>query len=334
MLTRLTTSMTRGMAMPALVGLMVGLGAAACGNSNSGSTGAGGKTGAGGSTSGAGGNSPGAGGNNGGAGGKTGASAGGSSGTGGNTGSAAGGATGTSATGGTTGGPGAGGAAGGTGGAAGRIDAGVDAPRADAGSNSDATSSADGGVSPLMSFFVTSETSATGNLGGLASADAKCARLAAAAGVTGKTWKAYLSTAAENARTRIGSGPWYNIHGVMIAANLVQLHEENGMTNNINQNTALTDKGLIVPGRLVRPAGTNNEHDMLTGSLMNGMVNTGNTCGAWDSTTGTSFVGHVDRTGTQADPVVAASWNSAHQSQCNDTAPGGGAGRFYCFATN
>jgi hypothetical protein len=192
-----------------------------------------------------------------------------------------------------------------------------------------------GGVSPTMSFFVTSETSATGNLGGLAMADAKCARLAAAAGVTGKTWKAYLSTAAENARTRIGTGPWFNIRGVMIAANLVQLHEENGMRNNITQDTALTDKGLIVPGRLVKPPGTTaNEHDILTGSLMNGMISAGNTCGAWDSAQGSSLVGHVDRTGTQADPIVAASWNSAHTSMCNDTMPGGGAGRLYCFATN
>jgi hypothetical protein len=191
-----------------------------------------------------------------------------------------------------------------------------------------------GGVSPSMSFFVTSETSATGNLGGLAMADAKCGRLAAAAGVTGKTWRAYLSTAAEDARTRIGNGPWFNIHGVMIAANVAQLHEENGMKNNITQDTALTDKEQIVPGRLVRPTGTVNEHDILTGSLMNGMVNAGNTCGAWDSTQGSSFVGHVDRTGTQADPLVAASWNSAHSSMCSDTAPGGGAGRLYCFATN
>jgi hypothetical protein len=313
MLTRLTISMIRGIAAPALVGLMVVLGSEACGNSNSGKGGAGGSTGDGG---------------------RTGGSAGGSSGTGGTPGTAAGGATGNPATGGMTGGPGTGGAIAGTGGATGGTDAGVDAPRADTGSNSDAPASTDGAVSPQMSFFVTSETSATGNLGGLAAADAKCARLAVAAGVTGKTWKAYLSTAAENARTRIGSGPWFNIRGVMIAANLVQLHEENGMTNNITQNTALTDKGLTVPGRLVRPAGTNNEHDILTGSLMNGMVNTGNTCGAWDSAAGTSFVGHVDRTGTQTDPVVAASWNSAHQSQCADTAPGGGAGRFYCFATN
>jgi hypothetical protein len=318
MLHRLIRSMTKGIAALALVGLVDLLGVGACGNSSPGKG-----DGVGGSTAGGKGGSPGAGGTP--------------------TGTAAGGATGNPATGGMTGGPGTGGAITGTGGTAGRpgtggasggTDAGVDRGSPDTGSNLDGPAMTDGAVSPLMSFFVTSETSPTGNLGGLGAADAKCARLATAAGVTGKTWKAYLSTAAENARTRIGNGPWFNIHGVMIAANVVQLHEENGMKNNITQDTALTDKGLTVPGRLVRPAGTNNEHDILTGSLMNGMVNTGNTCGAWDSAVGSSFVGHVDRTGTQADPLVAASWNSAHSSQCADTAPGGGAGRLYCFATN
>src|SRR6185436_5158024 len=109
-----------------------------------------------------------------------------------------------------------------------------------------------GGASPMMSFFVTSEKSMTGNLGGLAMADAKCARLAAAAGATAKTWKAYLSTATENARTRIGNGPWFNFKGDMVAANLMQLHEEGGMKNNLTQMTALTDTGKIVSGRSVK----------------------------------------------------------------------------------
>jgi hypothetical protein len=60
-----------------------------------------------------------------------------------------------------------------------------------------------------MSFFVTSVNPGKGgDLGGLAGADAYCNTLATAAGSTGKTWKAYLSTDAENAKDRIGSGPW------------------------------------------------------------------------------------------------------------------------------
>jgi len=193
----------------------------------------------------------------------------------------------------------------------------------------------------MMSFFITSEKSMTGNLGGIAGADAKCARLAAAVGVTGKTWKAYLSTATESARTRIGADPRYNVKGVMIAANVAQLHEEGGMKNGISLENGLTEKGEIVPGRdaTKRPPGaTANEHDIMTGSMMNGMVNGTNTCSDWTSaaTTQMTWVGHFDRNGNQADPIIAASWNAAHiqAGSCADTGPGGGAGRIYCFATN
>jgi hypothetical protein len=63
-----------------------------------------------------------------------------------------------------------------------------------------------------MSFFVTSVNPGKGgDLGGLEGADAYCASLAMAAGApAGKIWKAYLSTDAENAKDRIGAGPWFN----------------------------------------------------------------------------------------------------------------------------
>src|SRR3954454_1199601 len=87
---------------------------------------------------------------------------------------------------------------------------------------------------PPMSFFVTSVGKGDGaNLGGLAGADAHCETLARAAGVTNKTWHAYLSTAAAgaqpavNARDRIGSGPWYNSKGVLIAGSVADLHGDN-----------------------------------------------------------------------------------------------------------
>jgi hypothetical protein len=210
----------------------------------------------------------------------------------------------------------------------GRNDASVEVPP----STGDA--SGGGAANPKMSFFITSETSANGNLNGIAMADAKCQRLAAAAGVGGKMWKAYLSTATENARDRIGAGPWFNFKGEMIAANLAQLHEEGGMKNNLTQPTGLTDTGKIVSGRSVKNAGEGNEHDVLTGSLRSGMVKPNAHCNNWTATTGSSGVGHADRMGIQDDPVVAASWNDAHEGQCNNTTPGGGAGRFYCFATN
>src|SRR6266446_4140976 len=82
-----------------------------------------------------------------------------------------------------------------------------------------------------MTFFITSTGLGKGaDLGGLAGADAHCQQLAAAAGAGNHTWHAYLSTQARagqpavNARDRIGTGPWYNAKGAMIAQDLAHLH--------------------------------------------------------------------------------------------------------------
>jgi hypothetical protein len=46
-----------------------------------------------------------------------------------------------------------------------------------------------------------------------------------------------------------------------------------------------------------------------------------------------SQVGHSDGFGPNRSTAGAlSSWNAAHTGQCANTAPGGGAGRFYCFA--
>ena len=79
-----------------------------------------------------------------------------------------------------------------------------------------------------MTFFVTSVGPGRGaNLGGLEGADQYCQSLARAAGAGDRTWHAYLSTQAPalndpkfvNARDRIGTGPWQNAKGVVIARN-------------------------------------------------------------------------------------------------------------------
>src|ERR1700681_2282722 len=81
-----------------------------------------------------------------------------------------------------------------------------------------------------MTFFITSSVPGSGNLGGLIGADRICQTLAGVHGAGNHTWHAYLSTqttpqaVAVNARDRIGPGPWYNAKGVMIAANVADLH--------------------------------------------------------------------------------------------------------------
>lgn len=188
-----------------------------------------------------------------------------------------------------------------------------------------------------MSLFVSSIGSGKGaDLGGLAGADQLCQSLASAAGAGSRTWRAYLSTSATggtpavNARDRIGSGPWQNVNGVGIARNVSELHS----TNNLNKQTALTEKGEVVNGNEDTP----NKHDILTGSQPDGTAFTESgdkTCGNWTkSGEGTAIVGHHNRNGTGKTDATK-SWNSAHATRgCSQDAlrATGGAGLLYCFA--
>jgi hypothetical protein len=190
--------------------------------------------------------------------------------------------------------------------------------------------------SPQMSFFITSAGSGRGaNLGGLQGADAHCAMLAKQAGAAGnRPWRAYLSTqgpGAVNARDRIGTGPWSNAKGVMIAKSVDDLHSDK---NNLTKETQLTEKGTVVNGR----GDTPNMHDILTGSGLDGRSVAGGddtTCNNWTSAaTGSALVGHHDRGGGGTNP---SSWNSAHASKgCSqeNLIGTGGNGLFYCFAGN
>ena len=194
-----------------------------------------------------------------------------------------------------------------------------------------------GGSGGGMSFFVTSVGSGNGaDLGGLAGADRHCQTLATAAGAGGKTWRAYLSTqgaGSENARDRIGKGPWRNAKGEVIANDIDQLHGSNMLT----KATALTEKGQVVNGRGDTPS----RHDVLTGSRPDGRAfaatDSDMTCGNWtrSGAEGAAMVGHHDRMGLNTAPP-ALSWNSSHPSRggCSQTAlrGTGGDGLYYCFA--
>ncbi|MDP3843517.1 MAG: hypothetical protein Q8Q81_13215 [Oxalobacteraceae bacterium] len=200
-------------------------------------------------------------------------------------------------------------------------------------------SSATGPDQNPMTFFVSSSNPGKGaDLGGLAGADRHCQALASAAGAGSHSWHAYLSTSATtgapavNARDRIGTGPWQNAKGVVIAGSVDELHSN----NKIDKQTALTEKGEVVNGR----GDTPNMHDILTGSQPDGRAFAGDTemtCGNWTKSggDGAAMLGHHDRIGLQ-DDAASKSWNASHPSRggCSLAAlrSTGGAGLLYCFA--
>jgi hypothetical protein len=216
---------------------------------------------------------------------------------------------------------------------------GSDVPGSDRPAGTDAAvdvSAGDGGRGP-MTFFVTGMINAAfgGALGGLAGADMRCQRFASdVAAPGGRTWRAYLSTSASggqpavNARDRIGTGPWHNAAGVLIAANVAALHTP--AMNMIN-----TANGLDQFGNPGTDAGAHD--DILTGSTADGMAlpeSENATCMNWThgASDSKARVGHRNRKGDGPD---GASFNSAHTSANCGALPGPagvGSGQIYCFA--
>ena len=189
------------------------------------------------------------------------------------------------------------------------------------------------GGNPAMSFFVTSTGNGAsgGDYGGLEGADARCQSLAATAGAGNGTWQAYLSTAPiqgfggalVDARDRIGTGPWRNFDGDVIASDVDALH-----TDGLDPARALDEYGDPVPSI---------EHDILTGSFADGTARDsfpGNpsapppNCFNWTTNDPNAFtwVGH-------SDDVNA--WSSAHETTCDEAGLNltAGTGRLYCFQT-
>jgi len=197
-----------------------------------------------------------------------------------------------------------------------------------------------------MSFFITSKGPGNGaNLGGLEGADRYCQTLAEAAGAGARTWRAYLSTQGAklndtdvvHARDRIGSGPWYNARGVMIAKDVAELHAGGAR---LGKDVLLDENGEPVNGRGEKP----NRHDILTGSRPDGTAFPPSppfgdmTCGNWsmDGEDGSAMIGHHDLSGPTGD-AWATSWNSAHPTRgCSQQAlrSTGGDGLLYCFAAD
>ena len=227
-------------------------------------------------------------------------------------------------------------AGGGAGGVAGSSTAGGGSSNA----GSAGTGGGSAGAPSKTTFFVTSDTSTTAKLGGLSGADARCQALAVKAGIGDHTFHAYLSAEKDpadaskpvHAKDRIGTGPWYNSAGALLAQDLTALHALSGKAD-----LFLDESGKKINGQW-SGSPQPNEHDVLTGSSATGTVLVGKTCTDWtsDSTTATAQVGHCDGLGPSmsATPPLN-SWNSVHENgSCGNTAPKGGAGRLYCFAIN
>ena len=193
---------------------------------------------------------------------------------------------------------------------------------------------------PPLGFFITSSgLGKGGDLGGTEGADAHCQALAEKAGSGERRWRAYLSTQATastpaiNARDRIGSGPWANANGDIIATDLDDLHYNNA---NINYDMALDENGNTVNS--AARGDTPNRHDILTGTQLNGTAfepGEDRTFANWTSDDkGSAMLGHHDR---YRFTTPGSPWNQAHPSRgCSQEAlmTTGSDGLFYCFAAD
>ncbi len=185
-------------------------------------------------------------------------------------------------------------------------------------------------ASPDISFFITSTGGEDGgNFGGIAGADQRCQDAANTAGHPAREWRAYLSadddgTGAEvNARDRIGTGPWRNYYGTIIALDLDQLH-----TRQIRPFDMATETGIKL-------GGIRTDHDIVTGSDEDGLLKKGLTCQSWTSNLSADehFLGHTDWIGNPP-YITDQNWNSAHKTRCSagSMKSSKGIGRIYCFA--
>ncbi|MDB4933180.1 MAG: Collagenase and Endostatin [Labilithrix sp.] len=174
-----------------------------------------------------------------------------------------------------------------------------------------------------MTFFVTSTGTAAlgGNLGGLAGADKKCQDLATAVKSGDHTWHAYLSITGTSAKDRIGTGPWQNQKGKVIAANVAALHDYQFLPKNAD---LVDENGALVPTK---------KNTMLTGSKQDGTPAL-QTCQGWTSAAGNQQ-GHVGDAASDSSVLLGVRWNDAvTNNACSQQGltAGGGEGRLYCFA--
>jgi hypothetical protein len=250
---------------------------------------------------------------------------------------------------------------------------------ADSGSAGDAGAGAELGK---FSFFVTSLASLrklsnsqsgfggdlrygeTGDGAGLRGADKICAQIAELGmpGSSAKQWRAFLSTSTVNAKDRVGSGPWYDRAGRLVAQNLAGLIKERPDADTLIVDDLPNEFG--VPNHDPDGTGQVDNHDILTGTNTQGTLYCPSaaascTCSDWTSAqpTGKPRVGHSwprrmggggggfgGTTGGSANnwmsaldeagcaPGVNLIEMGPPQASNPTVGSGGGYGGFYCFA--
>ncbi len=204
----------------------------------------------------------------------------------------------------------------------------------------------------------------TGPGAGLRGADKICTEIAEASmpGSGAKVWRAFLSVSADengnqvNAIDRIGTGPWYDRLGRMLAPSIddmMGIRPVNG--DPAIANDFPNEDG--VPNHDPDNTGEVDNHDMLTGTdLFGQLYDPGSTCNDWtassgDASEGRPRVGHSWPREGGPGPDSFNSWmSSLDESGCapginlietgppdpfdNTVGSGGGYGGFYCFALN
>jgi hypothetical protein len=175
------------------------------------------------------------------------------------------------------------------------IDAGTTTPDAGTAPADAGATTPDAGAGPGFSFFVTSleamqQLSGSpdgfgGNFGGVEGADRICQTIAEGVGQGGKTWRAFLSATRGgdgqpvHAIERIGSGPWYDANGRLVATGVAGLlgNRPDGDPRTIND--LPTEHGMPL-------SAYGDAHDVVTGSNRQGRLSSTNqasTCNDWTS---------------------------------------------------
>ena len=188
-----------------------------------------------------------------------------------------------------------------------------------------------------------------GTSDGLTGADKICTAIAEAS-MPGncKVWKAFLSTSTVTAISRVGSGPWYDRLGRIVATNTAGLlgDRPTGANTTIINNLPNED-GVLHHLEETNSSAADN-HDILTGSTTQGTL-FGATANCSDWTSSAASTSAKPRVGHSWSAMSGTNWISClNESGCgpgynlvetggpgNDgtVGSGGGYGAFYCLAT-